>query len=48
MSQCPCQTVSDMEHWGVIDQWDYPSDGKGDCEDFALFKRRKAFRVRRF
>ena len=32
--------VSDMEHWGVIDRWDYPSDGKGDCEDFALFKRK--------
>ncbi len=32
--------VSDMEHWGVIDQWDYPSDGKGDCEDYALFKRK--------
>jgi predicted transglutaminase-like cysteine proteinase len=31
--------VSDMEHWGVIDQWDYPADGKGDCEDYALFKR---------
>jgi Bacterial transglutaminase-like cysteine proteinase BTLCP len=25
--------VSDIEHWGVIDQWDYPADGKGDCED---------------
>jgi predicted transglutaminase-like cysteine proteinase len=32
--------VSDIEHWGVIDQWDYPSDGKGDCEDYALFKRK--------
>ena len=32
--------VSDMEHWGVIDRWDYPSDGKGDCEDFALLKRK--------
>jgi predicted transglutaminase-like cysteine proteinase len=32
--------VSDMEHWGVIDQWDYPTDGKGDCEDYALFKRK--------
>ena len=32
--------VTDMEHWGVIDQWDYPSDGKGDCEDYALFKRK--------
>jgi predicted transglutaminase-like cysteine proteinase len=32
--------VSDMEHWGVVDQWDYPSDGKGDCEDYALLKRK--------
>jgi predicted transglutaminase-like cysteine proteinase len=32
--------VSDMEHWGVIDQWDYPTDGKGDCEDYALYKRK--------
>ncbi len=32
--------VSDMDHWGVLDQWDYPSDGKGDCEDYALFKRK--------
>ncbi len=32
--------VSDIEHWGVIDQWDYPADGKGDCEDYALFKRK--------
>jgi predicted transglutaminase-like cysteine proteinase len=34
------QPVSDMDHWGVVDQWDYPTDGKGDCEDFALVKRR--------
>lgn len=32
--------VSDMEHWGVLDQWDYPTDRKGDCEDYALLKRR--------
>lgn len=32
--------VSDMEHWGVVDQWDYPTDGKGDCEDYALMKRK--------
>ncbi len=32
--------VSDMEHWGVADQWDYPADGKGDCEDYALLKRK--------
>ncbi|HXY59574.1 MAG TPA: transglutaminase-like cysteine peptidase [Methylocystis sp.] len=34
------EPVSDMDHWGVIDQWDYPTDSKGDCEDYALMKRR--------
>jgi predicted transglutaminase-like cysteine proteinase len=34
------EPVSDMAHWGVVDQWDYPTDGKGDCEDYALLKRR--------
>ena len=34
------EPVSDMDHWGVADQWDYPTDGKGDCEDYALLKRR--------
>jgi predicted transglutaminase-like cysteine proteinase len=34
------EPVSDIKHWGVIDQWDYPADGKGDCEDYALFKRK--------
>jgi len=32
--------VSDKEHWGTLDAWDYPTDGKGDCEDYALLKRR--------
>lgn len=34
------EPVSDMDHWGVVDQWDYPTDGKGDCEDYALLKRK--------
>ena len=34
------EPVSDMDHWGVIDQWDIPLDGKGDCEDYALYKRK--------
>ena len=34
------EPVSDMDHWGVVDQWDYPTDGRGDCEDYALLKRR--------
>jgi predicted transglutaminase-like cysteine proteinase len=34
------EPVSDAEHAGVPDSWDYPEDGKGDCEDYALMKRR--------
>jgi predicted transglutaminase-like cysteine proteinase len=34
------EAVSDMDHWGVVDRWDYPTDGKGDCEDYALLKRK--------
>ena len=25
--------VTDQDHWGVVDRWDYPDDGMGDCED---------------
>jgi len=32
--------VADTDHWSSLDKWDYPNDGKGDCEDFALLKRR--------
>lgn len=31
---------TDMDHWGVLDRWDYPMDGRGDCEDYALLKRK--------
>ena len=34
------EPVSDTDHWGVVDQWDIPTDGKGDCEDYALYKRK--------
>jgi predicted transglutaminase-like cysteine proteinase len=30
----------DLDHWGVVDRWDYPDDGYGDCEDYQLLKRR--------
>ena len=32
--------ITDMAHWGIVDRWDYPDDGFGDCEDFQLLKRR--------
>ena len=31
--------VTDLEHWGVVERWDYPNDGFGDCEDYVLLKR---------
>jgi len=34
------QPVTDLEHWGVVERWNYPDDGKGDCEDYVLLKRR--------
>ena len=32
--------MTDMDHWGVVERWSYPDDGYGDCEDYALLKRR--------
>jgi len=32
--------MTDMEHWGVVERWNYPDDGYGDCEDYALQKRK--------
>lgn len=34
------EPVTDMDHHGVADRWSYPDDGKGDCEDYVLLKRR--------
>lgn len=30
------EPVTDQDQWGVIDQWDFPTQGRGDCEDYAL------------
>lgn len=36
------EPVSNMDHWGtILDHWDYPTDGKGDCKIYALEKRRE-------
>lgn len=34
------EPVTDFEHWKIAERWDYAEDGKGDCEDFVLLKRR--------
>jgi len=38
------EPVSDMDHWGLVESWDIPVDGKGDCEDYALLKRKALMR----
>lgn len=32
---------TDMEMWGREEVWSYPIGGQGDCEDYALEKRRR-------
>jgi len=32
--------MTDMEHWGTVEKWSLPTDGYGDCEDYALMKRK--------
>ncbi len=32
--------MTDMDHWGVVERWNYPDDGYGDCEDYVLLKRK--------
>jgi predicted transglutaminase-like cysteine proteinase len=35
------KAVTDKEHWGVVDRWDFAEDGYGDCEDYELLKRKR-------
>lgn len=36
------EPITNLDHWGtVLDHWDYPIDGKGDCKVYALFKRKE-------
>ena len=36
------EPVSNLDHWGtLLDHWDYPMDGKGDCKIYALWKRKQ-------
>ena len=35
------EPVSNLDHWGtLLDHWDYPLDGRGDCKVYALYKRK--------
>lgn len=39
------EPVTDFDHWKVAERWDYAEDGKGDCEDYVLVKRRELMRA---
>jgi predicted transglutaminase-like cysteine proteinase len=32
--------MTDLDHWGVVERWNLPNDGYGDCEDYVLLKRK--------
>ena len=35
------EPMTNLAHWGtMLDHWDYPVDGKGDCKIYALYKRK--------
>ena len=36
--------MTDLEHYGVVEWWAYPTDGYGDCEDHVLLKRKMLIR----
>lgn len=40
MVNAEIEPVTDQELYGVEEKWTYPSEGKGDCEDYVLAKRR--------
>lgn len=31
--------ATDREMWGMEERWDFPANGRGDCEDYVLLKR---------
>ncbi len=33
--------MTSIEHWGEVERWAYPDDGKGDCISYVLLKRRR-------
>jgi predicted transglutaminase-like cysteine proteinase len=33
------EPVTDEDNYGTVEHWGYPTDGKGDCEDYVLLKR---------
>lgn len=38
------EPVTDQDQFGVVENWNYATTGKGDCEDYVLEKRRELIR----
>lgn len=34
------KAMTDQHHWGRMEQWNFAEDGFGDCEEYALLKKR--------
>src|SRR5689334_24796276 len=39
------EPVTDEDNYGVVERWTYPDNGKGDCEDYVLLKRKLLVRA---
>jgi predicted transglutaminase-like cysteine proteinase len=39
------EAITDIDLWGVAEKWSYPANGKGDCEDYVLEKRRQLIKA---
>src|SRR5262245_40105694 len=34
------EPITDQDNYGVAEFWSYPTNGRGDCEDYVLLKRK--------
>jgi predicted transglutaminase-like cysteine proteinase len=34
------EPVTDLDNYGTVEFWAYPENGRGDCEDYVLLKRK--------
>lgn len=39
------EPATDLEMHGVVERWSYPIEGRGDCEDYVLLKKRMLIRA---
>ena len=40
LANATIKPLEDRKHWGRINKWYFADDGKGDCKDYVLVKRR--------